>query len=82
MWNKVGMGRKEAGLKEAIAEITALKEEFYKEVNVPGNSDEFNQELEKALRVADFIDCFFNSIFSIHKFLRIRSDFSGSNFIC
>jgi succinate dehydrogenase / fumarate reductase flavoprotein subunit len=56
MWNKVGMGRNEAGLKEAVAEIAALKEEFYKEVNVPGNADELNQELEKALRVADFID--------------------------
>jgi succinate dehydrogenase / fumarate reductase flavoprotein subunit len=56
MWNKVGMGRNEAGLKEAIAEITALKEEFYKEVNVPGSANEFNPQLEKALRVADFID--------------------------
>jgi succinate dehydrogenase / fumarate reductase flavoprotein subunit len=56
MWNKVGMGRNEAGLKEAIAEIAALKEEFYKEVNVPGSADEFNPQLEKALRVADFID--------------------------
>jgi succinate dehydrogenase / fumarate reductase flavoprotein subunit len=56
MWNKVGMGRNEAGLKEAIAEITALKEEFYRDVNVPGNADELNPQLEKALRVADFID--------------------------
>jgi succinate dehydrogenase / fumarate reductase flavoprotein subunit len=56
MWNKVGMGRNEAGLKQAIVEIAALKEEFYKDVNVPGASDEFNPQLEKALRVADFID--------------------------
>jgi succinate dehydrogenase / fumarate reductase flavoprotein subunit len=56
MWNKVGMGRNEAGLKQAIAEIAALKEEFYKEVYVPGSADELNPELEKALRVADFID--------------------------
>jgi succinate dehydrogenase / fumarate reductase flavoprotein subunit len=56
MWNKVGMGRNEKGLKEAIAEIAALKEEFYKEVYVPGSADELNPELEKALRVADFID--------------------------
>jgi succinate dehydrogenase / fumarate reductase flavoprotein subunit len=56
MWNKVGMGRNEAGLKEAIAEIAALKEEFFKDVYVPGSADEVNQELEKALRVADFID--------------------------
>jgi len=43
-------------LKEAIAEIASLKEEFYKEVYVPGSADELNPELEKALRVADFID--------------------------
>jgi len=56
MWNKVGMARNEAGLKEAISEISALKQEFYKEVSVPGSADELNPELEKALRVADFID--------------------------
>jgi succinate dehydrogenase / fumarate reductase flavoprotein subunit len=56
MWNKVGMGRNEAGLKQAIEEIAALKAEFYKEVNVPGSPDELNPQLEKALRVADFID--------------------------
>lgn len=56
MWNKVGMNRNEKGLNEAIAEIAALKEEFYKDVYVPGTSDELNPELEKALRVADFID--------------------------
>jgi succinate dehydrogenase / fumarate reductase flavoprotein subunit len=56
MWNKVGMGRNEQGLTEAVAEIAALKAEFYKEVYVPGTSDEMNTELEKALRVADFID--------------------------
>jgi len=56
MWNKVGMARNEKGLKEAIEEIAALKEEFYKDVYVPGTSDELNPELEKALRVADFID--------------------------
>ncbi|RYD89170.1 MAG: fumarate reductase/succinate dehydrogenase flavoprotein subunit, partial [Sphingobacteriales bacterium] len=56
MWNKVGMGRNEQGLTEAVAEIAALKAEFYKDVYVPGTSDELNTELEKALRVADFID--------------------------
>jgi succinate dehydrogenase / fumarate reductase flavoprotein subunit len=56
MWNKVGMARNEAGLKEAIAEIAALKESFRKDVFVPGGADELNPELEKALRVADFID--------------------------
>ena len=56
MWNKVGMGRNEAGLKEAIAEIAQLKEDFYKDVYVPGSADELNPELEKVLRVADFIE--------------------------
>jgi succinate dehydrogenase / fumarate reductase flavoprotein subunit len=56
MWNKVGMGRNEQGLTEAIAEIAALKEEFYRDVYVPGSADEMNAELEKAIRVADFID--------------------------
>jgi succinate dehydrogenase / fumarate reductase flavoprotein subunit len=56
MWNKVGMGRNEAGLKEAISEIAALREEFYKDVYVPGDANELNAELEKALRVADFIE--------------------------
>jgi succinate dehydrogenase / fumarate reductase flavoprotein subunit len=56
MWNKVGMGRNEQGLKQAITEIAALKEEFYSDVYVPGSADELNQELEKALRVADFIE--------------------------
>ncbi len=56
MWNKVGMARNEAGLKEAIAEISALREEFYKDVFIPGEANELNQELEKALRVADFLE--------------------------
>lgn len=56
MWNKVGMGRNAQGLTEAIAEIAALKEEFFRDVYVPGTSDELNTELEKAIRVADFID--------------------------
>ena len=56
MWNKVGMGRNEAGLTQAIAEIAALKAEFFRDVYVPGRADELNPELEKALRVADFFD--------------------------
>jgi succinate dehydrogenase / fumarate reductase flavoprotein subunit len=56
MWNKVGMGRSEEGLKEAIAEIDALKAEFHSNVYVPGDANELNPELEKALRVADFIE--------------------------
>ncbi|MCB9426663.1 MAG: fumarate reductase/succinate dehydrogenase flavoprotein subunit [Flavobacteriales bacterium] len=56
MWNKVGMGRNEAHLKEAIEEIAALKKEYYKDVFVPGSADDLNPELEKALRVADFFE--------------------------
>jgi succinate dehydrogenase / fumarate reductase flavoprotein subunit len=56
MWNKVGMGRNAQGLQEAIDEIAVLREEFYKDVYVPGDAHELNQELEKALRVADFIE--------------------------
>jgi succinate dehydrogenase / fumarate reductase flavoprotein subunit len=56
IWNKVGMARNEQGLKQAIEEVAALKEEFYKDVYVPGSNEELNPELEKALRVADLID--------------------------
>ncbi len=56
MWNKVGMARNEKGLKEAIQEIAELREEFYKDVRVPGELNELNQELEKAGRVADFLE--------------------------
>lgn len=56
MWNKVGMARNEKGLKEAIAEIAALREEFYRDVKVTGEADGMNTELEKAGRVADFLE--------------------------
>lgn len=56
MWDKVGMSRNEKGLKEAIAEIKQIREEFYKEVKVPGTANGLNQELEKAGRVADFLE--------------------------
>jgi succinate dehydrogenase / fumarate reductase flavoprotein subunit len=56
MWDKCGMARNEQGLKEAIAEIQQLKKEFWSDVRVPGSADEFNPELEKAGRVADFIE--------------------------
>ena len=55
MWNKVGMARNEAGLKQAIEEIKALRAEFWKDVKVPATSG-MNNELEKALRVADFLE--------------------------
>ena len=56
MWNKCGMSRNETELKEAMAEIKALREEFWRDVNVPGTAHELNQELEKAMRVADFLE--------------------------
>jgi len=56
MWDKVGMARNEKHLKEAIAEIKEIREDFWKNVKVPGNLNEFNQELEKAGRVADFLE--------------------------
>jgi len=56
MWDKVGMARNEKHLKEAIEEIKAVREEFWKDVRVPGDANEFNQELEKACRVADFME--------------------------
>jgi len=56
MWNKCGMARNEADLKSAITEIAELRAEFWKDVRVPGTNDEFNEELAKALRVADFLE--------------------------
>ena len=56
MWNNVGMARNEAGLKEAITKIQALKAEFWQNVHVAGENDQFNQELEKALRLVDFFE--------------------------
>ena len=56
MWNKCGMSRNARGLEEAIEEIAALRTEFYAHVRVPGGMDEMNPELEKAFRVADFLE--------------------------
>jgi succinate dehydrogenase / fumarate reductase flavoprotein subunit len=56
MWDKVGMSRNVKGLTEAIAEIKALREQFWKEVKVPGTNEEYNEELAKAGRVADFLE--------------------------
>lgn len=56
MWDKCGMARNEKGLKEAIDEIRSLREDFYKNVRIPGSVDEFNPELDKAGRVADFLE--------------------------
>ena len=56
MWNKAGMSRNEQGLKEAQQEIAQIRDDFYKDVKIPGTSDSFNPELAKALRVADFLE--------------------------
>ena len=56
MWEYVGMGRNEAGLKKAIEEIKALREAFWKDVRIPGSTEGMNTELEKANRVADFLE--------------------------
>ena len=56
MWNKCGMSRNEKELKEAISEIAALRADFWENVKVPGMLDSKNQELEKAGKVADFLE--------------------------
>jgi succinate dehydrogenase / fumarate reductase flavoprotein subunit len=56
MWDKVGMSRNKAGLQQAITEIQKLRQEFWKDVKVPGAQDFKNSELEKAGRVADFLE--------------------------
>ena len=56
MWNNCGMGRTEASLKEALAKIPAIRAEFWENINVPGESNDLNQSLEKAGRVADFME--------------------------
>jgi succinate dehydrogenase / fumarate reductase flavoprotein subunit len=56
MWDKCGMARNAQGLKEAIVEIKALREEFWKEIKIPGSTKGYNPELDKAGRVADFLE--------------------------
>ena len=56
MWEKCGMARNEKGLKELLVEIPALREEFWRNVNVPGSGENLNQSLEQAGRVADFFE--------------------------
>ncbi|HZM69698.1 MAG TPA: fumarate reductase/succinate dehydrogenase flavoprotein subunit [Candidatus Cryosericum sp.] len=56
MWNQCGMGRNEAGLKEALKSIPALREQFWKDVNVVGENADLNPSLEHAGRVADFLE--------------------------
>lgn len=56
MWDHVGMARNAEGLKEAIEMLKKLKKEFWSNLRIPGNADDLNVELEKALRLADFIE--------------------------
>ena len=56
MWDKCGMARNAEGLKQAIEEIKALRKEFWSNVFIPGEVNEYNPELDKAGRVADFLE--------------------------
>lgn len=56
MWNECGMERSEEGLKKALKELPKIREEFWTNVNIPGTSNDLNQALEKANRVADFLE--------------------------
>ena len=56
IWDKCGMARNEEGLKQAIAEVRALRDEFWSDVKIPGSIDQMNPELDKAGRVADFLE--------------------------
>ncbi len=76
MWNKCGMARNEKELKEAIEEISALRAEFWKDVRVPGTANEFNEELAKAGRVADFLEL--GELFA--KDALVREESAGGHF--
>ncbi|NUN47887.1 MAG: fumarate reductase/succinate dehydrogenase flavoprotein subunit [Candidatus Brocadiae bacterium] len=56
LWDKCGMARNAAGLKEALGKLPDLREEFWKNVTIPGSGESFNQSLERAGRVADFLE--------------------------
>jgi succinate dehydrogenase / fumarate reductase flavoprotein subunit len=76
MWNKCGMSRNATELKEAIEEISALRAEFWKDVRVPGTANEFNEELAKAGRVADFLEL--GELFA--KDALVREESAGGHF--
>ena len=56
VWDKIGMERSKAGLKEALSQIPKIKESFWNNISIPGSENDVNQELEKALRIKDFIE--------------------------
>ena len=76
MWNKCGMARNEKDLKEAITEIAQLREEFWKDVKIPGTADAYNEELAKAGRVADFLEL--GELFA--KDALVREESAGGHF--
>jgi len=76
MWDKCGMSRNEAGLKEAIEEISALRKDFWKNVNVPGTASEYNEQLAKAGRVGDFLEL--GELFA--KDALVREESAGGHF--
>jgi len=76
MWNKCGMARNEKDLKEAIVEIAELRAEFWNDVNIPGKADEYNEELAKAGRVADFLEL--GELFA--KDALVREESAGGHF--
>jgi len=76
MWNKCGMARNAKDLKEAITEIAELRAEFWKGVKIPGRADEYNEELAKAGRVADFLEL--GELFA--KDALVREESAGGHF--
>jgi succinate dehydrogenase / fumarate reductase flavoprotein subunit len=56
MWNHVGMGRNKKGLEQAAEQIRSIRQEFWEDVSVVGTTDDLNSELERAARVADFLE--------------------------
>jgi succinate dehydrogenase / fumarate reductase flavoprotein subunit len=56
MWNQCGMARNQEGLETAMSQLREIREEFHKKVRIPGSADTKNSELEKALRVSDFLE--------------------------
>jgi succinate dehydrogenase / fumarate reductase flavoprotein subunit len=76
MWDKCGMSRNEEGLKQAIQEISELRKDFWKNVNVPGVANEFNEQLAKAGRVADFLEL--GELFA--KDALVREESAGGHF--
>jgi len=71
LWDKCGMARNARGLREALAWIPEMREHFWREVRVPGDGEEFNQSLERAGRVADFLE--FGELMCIDALMRDES---------